>query len=67
MMALHHRTQILQRMLDELGLDTPHQLRAFITKRSLPVLGLSLLESVRGWMHDYASRICSPRTRLYRC
>ncbi len=34
-------------MLDELGLDTPGKLRAFVTKRSLPVLGLSLLESVR--------------------
>jgi hypothetical protein len=34
-------------MLDELGLDTPGKLRAFVTKRSLPILGLSLLETVR--------------------
>ncbi len=38
--------QILQRMLDELGLDTPGKLRAFVTKRSLPILGLSFLETV---------------------
>jgi hypothetical protein len=45
--ALVFASQVLQRMLDELGLDTPGKLRAFVTKRSLPVLGLSLLESVR--------------------
>jgi hypothetical protein len=46
LMHLAH-LQILQRMLDELGLDTPGKLRAFVTKRSLPILGLSFLETVR--------------------
>ena len=39
-------------MLDELGLDTPGKLRAFVTKRSLPILGLSLLETVRARCDD---------------
>ena len=47
--------QILQRMLDELGLDTPGKLRAFVTKRSLPVLGLSALEAVFNGVGSYCA------------
>jgi hypothetical protein len=53
----HHcrASQVLQRMLDELGLDTPGKLRGFVTKRSLPVLGLSLLESVLNATGSYCA------------
>jgi hypothetical protein len=49
--------QILQRMLDELGLDTPGKLRKFVTKSSLPVLGLSLLETVLNGVGSWAALI----------
>ena len=39
--------KILQTMLDDLGVSTPSQLRSLITKKSLPVLGLVLLDTVR--------------------
>ncbi len=42
-------------MLDELGLHTPAQLRAFITKRSLPVLGMSFLETALNAAGSYAA------------
>ena len=42
-------------MLDELGLDTPGKLRRFITKSSLPVLGLSLLEAVLNGVGSWAA------------
>ena len=42
-------------MLDELGLDTPGKLRKFVTKSSLPVLGLSLLETVLNGVGSWAA------------
>ena len=42
-------------MLDELGLDTPGKLRKFVTKTSLPVIGLSLLESVLNGVGSWAA------------
>jgi hypothetical protein len=47
--------QILQRMLNELGLDTPGKLRKFVTKTSLPVIGLSLLESALNGVGSWAA------------
>ena len=47
--------QVLQRMLDELGLDTPGKLRRFVTRTSLPVIGLSLLESVLNGVGSWAA------------
>ena len=44
-------------MLDELGLDTPGKLRKFVTKSSLPVLGLSLLETVLNGVGSWAALI----------
>jgi hypothetical protein len=44
-------------MLDELGLDTPGKLRKFVTKSSLPVLGLSLLETILNGVGSWAALI----------
>ena len=55
--------KILQTMLDDLGVSTPSQLRSLITKKSLPVLGLVLLDTVRlggdAWRRA-GGRIASP-------
>ena len=42
-------------MLDELGLQTPGQLRGFVTKRSLPVLAMSLFEAALNGAGSYAA------------
>ena len=42
-------------MLDELGLDTPGKLRKFVTKTSLPIIGLSLLESALNGVGSWAA------------
>jgi hypothetical protein len=42
-------------MLDELGLQTPAQLRGFVTKRSLPVLAGSLLEALLNGAGSFAA------------
>lgn len=44
-----------RRMLDELGLQTPGQLRGFVTKRSLPVLAMSLFEALLNGAGSYAA------------